>query len=93
MRLPDAMADQRATGELRKAIEISGDEIDAAVIALPAKPGTGSYPIGGGDLLDLAVAVEAHEPARTALASGEATCGFRRAMARTAILITRLDKA
>ncbi len=54
------MADQKTTGDLRKAAEIADDEINAAVDALLAKPKTGSYPIGGGYLLDLGVAEEAY---------------------------------
>ena len=87
------MADQKTTGDLRKAAEITDDEINAAVDAVLAKPKTGQYPIGGGYLLDLAAAVEAHGPSAKALADPEAKPGWRRTMARTAILMARPDKA
>ena len=87
------MADQKTTADLRKAAEITDDEINAAVDAVLAKPETGSYPIGGGYMLDLASAVEAHEPTRTALANPESRPGWRRTMVRTAILMARPVKA
>ncbi|GJD87444.1 MULTISPECIES: hypothetical protein [Methylobacterium] len=82
------MADQKTTGTLRKAAEITDDEINAAVDAVLAKPKTASYPIGG-YLLDLAAAVEAHEPSAKPLADPEAKPRWRRTMARTAILMGR----
>lgn len=87
------MADQKTTGDLRKAAEITDDEINAAVHAVLAKPGTGQYPIGGGYQLDLAAAVEAHEPTRKALADPGAKPGWRRTMVRTAILMARPERA
>lgn len=87
------MADQKTTSDLRKAAEITDDEINAAVDAVLAKPDTGPYPIGGGYLLDLAAAVDAHEPTRTALADADSRQGWRRTMARTAILMARPEKA
>ncbi len=39
------------TGDLRKAVTITDDEINAAVDAVLANPKTGSYPISGGYLL------------------------------------------
>lgn len=87
------MADQKTTGELRKAAEITDDEINATVDAALAKPETGSYRIGGGYMLDLAAAIQAHEPARKALVDEATQPGFRRAMARTAILLARPEKA
>lgn len=82
------MADQKTTGTLRKAAEITDDEINAAVDAVLAKK-TASYPIGGGHLLDFAAAVEAHEPSAKPLADPEAKPRWRRTMARTAILMGR----
>lgn len=87
------MTDQKTTGELRKAAEITDDEINAAVDAVLAKPDTGSYPIGGSYVLDLASAVKAHEPSAKALADPENKPGWRRTMARTAILMARPEKA
>ena len=87
------MADQKTTADLRKAAEITDDEINAAVDAGLAKPETGSYPIGGGHMLDLAAAVAAHEPSAKALADPETKPGWRRTMARTAILLARPEKA
>ena len=87
------MADQKSTADLRKAAEITDDEINAAVDAVLAKPETGSYPLGGGYMLDLAAVVAAHEPSAKALADPETKPGWRRTMARTAILLARPDKA
>lgn len=87
------MAETKTTGELRKAAEISDAEIDAAVEAVLVVPETGSYPIGGGYLLDLAAAVAAHEPARRVLAEPTTKPGFRRTMARTALLLARPVRA
>ncbi len=81
------MADQKTTGDLRKAAEIN-----AAVDAVLAEPKTGPYPLAGGYLLDLAAAVESHEPSAKALADPEAKPGWRRTMARTAILMGRPKK-
>ncbi|GJD79902.1 hypothetical protein [Methylobacterium gregans] len=86
------MADQKTTADPRKAAEITDDEINAVVDAVLAKPDTGFYPIGGGDLLDLAAAVEAHEASAEALADPEAKPGWRRAMARPPILVGRPKK-
>lgn len=58
-----------------------------------AKLKTGSYPVGGGRLLDLAAAVEAHGPSAKALADPEAKQGWRRTMKRTAIVMGRPNKA
>ncbi|WP_066927331.1 hypothetical protein [Methylobacterium sp. CCH5-D2] len=69
------MADQKTTGELRKAAEITDDEINAAVDAVLAKPKTEPYPIGDGYRLDLAEAIKAHEPTVKALADPEAKPG------------------
>lgn len=87
------MADQKTTGEFRKATEITDDAINAAVDAVLAKPKTGSYPIGGGYLLNLAAAIEAHEPSAKALADPEAKPGWRQTMVRTAILMGRPERA
>lgn len=56
------LAEHKTTGEFRKVAEIADDEINAAVDAVLAQPHTGSYPIGGGYLLDLVAAVGPHEP-------------------------------
>lgn len=64
------MADQKTTGDLRKAAEIADEEINAAVEALLVKPDTGVYPFGGGYLLDLAVAAEAYLFSRSAPHAG-----------------------
>jgi hypothetical protein len=87
------MTDQKTTSDLRQAAKITDDEINAAVDAVLAIPDTGSYPIGGGYLLDLAAAMEAHEPTRVALADADSRQGWRRTMARTAILMARPEEA
>jgi hypothetical protein len=83
------MANQKTTGELRKVVEITDDEINGAVYALLAKPDTGPYPISGGYLFDIAPAVAAHEPSRAALAKP----GWRRTTARTVIPMGCPEKA
>lgn len=50
------------TENLVKSRAITAEEVEAAVEAFFVKPNTGPYPIGGGYLLDLAAAVQAHEP-------------------------------
>lgn len=87
------MADQKTITDLRKAAEITDDEIHSAVDAVLAKLATDSYPIGGGYILNLAAAVAAHEPSAKALADPDAKPGWRRTMARTAILMGRPGKA
>ncbi|WP_066918799.1 hypothetical protein [Methylobacterium sp. CCH5-D2] len=86
------MADQKTTGDLRKAAEITDEQINAAVDAVLAKPDTGAFALGA-FTLDLASAVAAHEPSAKALADPETKPGWRRTMARTAILLGRPEKA
>lgn len=88
-----AMAENPTTGELFKAKAITSDEVHAAVDAVLTKPEVGAYPIGGGYLLDLGAAIQAHKPSATALADPKAGEKFRRVMARTAILLARPQKA
>ncbi len=87
------MADQKTSADLRKAAEITDDEINAAVDAALPKPDTGSYPIFGGYMLNLDAPIQAHEPARKVLADEATRPGFRRTMALTAILLARPEKA
>ncbi len=83
------MANQKTTGELRKVVETTDDEINGAVYALLAKPDTGPYPISGGCLFDIAAAVAAHEPSRVALAKP----GWRRTTTRTVIPLGSPEQA
>ena len=86
------MADQETTGELRKATEITDDEINAAVDVVLTKPETTGFKLGAYSL-DFAAAVGAHGPSAKALADPEAKAGWRRTMARTAILMARPEKS
>ncbi|GJE62766.1 hypothetical protein [Methylobacterium trifolii] len=78
--------------ELRKAGEIGDDEIDAAVDVVMESPETSAYPVGGGHLLNLALAVQTHDPTARALADSDRSEKFKRKMARTAILLARPDR-
>lgn len=83
------MADQPpTTGDLFKAKAITNEQLGSAVATYLAS-GEGTADIGG-HRVDVAAAVEAHAPARTALANDATTPAFRRTMVRTAILLTRL---
>lgn len=83
------MADTPTTGELLKVKAIACDEVDAAVDALLAKPDVGPHPIEGGYLLDLSAAIKAHKPSLATVTYLGRPGKFRRAMARTAMLLAR----
>ena len=86
------MTENPTTGDLFKAKAITSDEIDAAVDAILARPDVGQYPIGGGYLLDLGAAIQAHKPSLAALTDLDRPEKFRGTMARTAILLARPEK-
>ena len=60
--------------------------------AILARPDVGQYPIGGGYLLDLGAAIQAHKPSLAALTDLDRPEKFRGTMARTAILLARPEK-
>ena len=53
---------------------------------------TGVFLVGEGYGLDLTAAVDAHGPARTALADPNASDTFKRTMVRTALVLARPTK-
>jgi hypothetical protein len=56
------------------------------------RPDVGPYPIGGGYLLDLGAAIQAHKPSFAAITDLDRPEKFRRTMTRTAILLARPKK-
>ncbi|MDV2984140.1 UNVERIFIED_CONTAM: hypothetical protein Q9R58_07485 [Methylobacteriaceae bacterium AG10] len=88
------MADANPTvGELFKAKAVTDEQVNAAVEAYRADPGTTAHPIADGYSLDLAAAVAGHAWASQVVANPEAGPGLKRAAVRTAILLARAEKA
>jgi hypothetical protein len=81
------MATNPTVSDLRKAAEISDDEIDAAVDAYSAGRGVSPFIFAAGYVLDVAAAVHAHLPAKAAVAHPDRSEKFKRNMVRTAILL------
>jgi hypothetical protein len=82
------MAANPTVSELRKAAEITDQEIDAAVDAYLADPWTEPFRFASGYEIDVARAIERHMPAKMALADADRRPKFKRNMVRTAILRT-----
>ena len=80
-------------GELFKAKAVTDDQVNAAVDAYHADPGTTAHPIADGYNLDLAAAVTGHGWASQVAANPESSPGLRRGAVRTAILLARAQKA
>jgi hypothetical protein len=76
--------------ELRKAAEISDQEIDAAVDAVLADLATEAYPPAKGWTLDLVETLRTNERAAEALKTDKAA--WKRNMVRTAILLAHPAK-
>jgi len=73
--------------DLFKAKAVSDDELTAAVAAVLADLGTGSYPLTLGYALDLNAAVQASTFATLVLKDGHATPRQKQHAVRTAILL------
>lgn len=73
--------------DLRRKAIITDDEISAATAAYLADPGGDPCRFGSGHKLDLAAAVEAHRPAKAAVAEKTMKEAYRRTMIRTAIIL------
>ncbi|MGU3403366.1 hypothetical protein [Methylobacterium brachiatum] len=71
--------------ELRKAAEVTDQEIDAAVDAVLADLATEAYPLAKGWTLDLVAAIAAHKASQDALLTDRES--YKRNMVRTAILL------
>jgi hypothetical protein len=81
------MATTPTVSELRKAAEITDQEIDAAVDAYLADPRARPFHFASGYEIDVAAAIERHMPAKIALADADRTPKFKRNTVRTAILL------
>jgi hypothetical protein len=80
------MASNPTVSELRKAAEITDQEIDAAVDGYLAGPRAEPFRFASGYEIDVAAAIARHMPAKMALADTDRTPRFKRNMARTALL-------
>ena len=87
------MAENPPTSALVKAKVITSEQVEAAALAVLADQQTGRFPIADGYTLDLAAAVQAHQPAAAALPDPDRSEKSKLTMARTAILLARLEKA
>ena len=79
------MATNPTVSELRKAAEISDDEINAATDAVLADLATEAYPLAKGWTLDLVEMLRTNAAASEALNTAKAS--WKRNMVRTAILL------
>ncbi|MBA9063363.1 hypothetical protein GGQ91_002758 [Methylobacterium fujisawaense] len=79
------MATDPTVSEFRKAAEVTDQEIDAAVDAVPADLATDAYPLAKGWSLDLVETIRTHAHAADALTTD--TPAWTRTMVRTAILL------
>lgn len=69
----------------RKAI-VTDDEIAEAVEAYFAEPSPKAFRFASGYIIDLVAAVDAHGPAKAAVAKKNTLDAFRRTMVRTALM-------
>lgn len=74
-------------GDMRRKAIITDDEIEEAVEAYFATPSMQAFRFASGHVLDLGAAVEAHGPAKSAVAKKNTLDAFRRAMVRTALIL------
>ena len=79
------MATNPTVSELRKAAEISDDEVNAATDAVLAELATEAYPLAKGWTLDLVEMLRTNAAASEALKTDKAA--WKRNMVRTAILL------
>lgn len=79
--------------ELFKAKAVSDEQVNAAVDAYLAKPETNAHPIADCYVLDLTAAVAGHGWASQVVANPESSPGLKCAAIRTAILLSRAQKA
>jgi hypothetical protein len=77
----------QTVGDLRRKAIITDDEITAATDAHLADPNGGPFRFGSGHKPDIAAAVEAHRPAKAAVAEKTMKEAYRRTMIRTAIIL------
>ena len=84
------MATNPTVSELRKAAEISDQEIDAVVDAVLADLAAEAYPLAKGWTLDIVEMLRANERAAEALKTDKAA--WKRNIVRTAILLAHPAK-
>ncbi|KQQ20248.1 hypothetical protein [Methylorubrum extorquens] len=80
-------------GELFKAKAVIDEQVNAAVKVYLADPSATAHSIAGGYSLDLAAAVSEHGWASSVVANSESSPTLKRGAVRTAILLTRAQKA
>src|ERR1700712_5887900 len=83
------MATDPTIGELFKRALVLDADVRSAVDAYMTDAETGVFPVGEGYGLDLAAAVDAHGPAKRALADPSARGGVKRPVGRTPALLAR----
>jgi hypothetical protein len=74
-------------GDLRRAAEITDQEIDAAVEAYLTSPKAEPFRFASGYVIDVEAAVQAHQPAKAAARDPDRSAKFKRTMVRTATLL------
>ena len=81
------MATAPTIRDLRRAGEITDQDIDTAVDAYLARAQVEPFRFASGYEIDLAAAVHAHQPAKAAVWDPDRSAKFKRNMLRTAILL------
>lgn len=74
-------------GELRRKATITDEEISEAVEAYLEDSKLQAFRFASGHVLDVAAAVDAHGPAKAALAKKNTIEAYRRTMVRTAVIL------
>ena len=87
------MIDQPTISDLVKAKVITSEQVDAATDALLADAQADSFPIAEGYVLDLGATPKAHQPFIDTLATPGTPQRLRHIMARTALMLSRPEKA
>jgi hypothetical protein len=83
------MAANPTVSDLRKAAEITDQEIDAVVDAYLVEPKFAPFRFASGHAINVAAAVEAHQPAKAAVIDPDRSEKFKRTKVRTAILLVQ----
>jgi hypothetical protein len=86
-----AAESSQTVGDLRRKAIVTDDEITAAADAYLADPNGGPFRYGSGHKLDLDAAVDAHRPAKAAVAVKGMKEAYQRTMIRTAIILAIPD--
>ena len=81
------MASNPTVSELRKAVDITDDEVEAAIDAYLGDPKFAPFHFACGHAINVAAAVEVHQPAKAAMIDPDRSAEFKRNMVRTAILL------